>query len=519
MRQFILFFFLGFAFTLQAQEEYSTKLDIADIRQEQTNWCWAASTQCVLAYYGYSKEQCEIAEYARTHSVWHNYGSTPCCEDASQGCNKGGLACFEEDMLFDILLHFGNIKSECKGIITTSQIQYYLKLHRPFLIRRVKNGMTGHVVVGYGIEFFPVVVWVMDPLKGNYGGFIPLTYEKLKDDGTWKWEGTHILTRSPNPDHCYNCKLDGDEVDVDCGGSCMPCVTAPAYISFTTATEDLPAETRAIKKITAGNAAVKVLSGQKVDFITSEEGAIVLFPGFEAKEGSNFNMKTKNSTAGGFTRICGRFCKEVIHCSRTHIRYKDNFRIFHLTNAYKVKCKITNIQTGREVFEDIVYVDKNGTVDIWDCVTGENHFPTVAYYVVDLYMYGCDGNSAHHTHKIGVFADSKSLDEESEEWEIDIPLHFSPPNYDNNLTQDVTSSPNFSITPNPNAGTFQLETNFPLSDIDNLKITNTLGIMVYESQHLVSNEIQLQNTAHGLYFVVMVLKDGKVLKQKVMVQR
>jgi len=79
--------------------------------------------------------------------------------------------------------------------------------------------------------------------------------------------------------------------------------------------------------------------------------------------------------------------------------------------------------------------------------------------------------------------------------------------------------PVFSVTPNPNAGTFQLETNFPLSDIDNLKITNTTGAVVYESQHLASNEIQLQNTAPGLYFVVMVLKDGTVLTQKVMVQR
>jgi len=56
-------------------------------------------------------------------------------------------------------------------------------------------------------------------------------------------------------------------------------------------------------------------------------------------------------------------------------------------------------------------------------------------------------------------------------------------------------------------------------DIDHLKITNTVGAVVYESQHLASNEIQLQNTAPGLYFVVMVLKEGTVLTQKVMVQR
>jgi hypothetical protein len=46
-----------------------------------------------------------------------------------------------------------------------------------------------------------------------------------------------------------------------------------------------------------------------------------------------------------------------------------------------------------------------------------------------------------------------------------------------------------------------------------------LDITVYEAQHLASNEIQLQNANTGLYFVVMILKDGSVLTQKMMVQR
>jgi len=75
------------------------------------------------------------------------------------------------------------------------------------------------------------------------------------------------------------------------------------------------------------------------------------------------------------------------------------------------------------------------------------------------------------------------------------------------------------LHPNPNRGTFQIETNFPLSEISQLKITNTLGLNVFEAQRLISNEIQLPNSVSGLYFVVMVLKDGTVLTQKMMVQR
>ena len=74
------------------------------------------------------------------------------------------------------------------------------------------------------------------------------------------------------------------------------------------------------------------------------------------------------------------------------------------------------------------------------------------------------------------------------------------------------------LYPNPNPGTFQLEANFPLSDITHFKVTNLLGIPVYETQQITSNTIQLQNPAVGTHFVVIILKDGSVLTQKMMVQ-
>jgi len=88
-----------------------------------------------------------------------------------------------------------------------------------------------------------------------------------------------------------------------------------------------------------------------------------------------------------------------------------------------------------------------------------------------------------------------------------------------NEVVNITSKPYFTLFPNPNPGTFQIETNFPLSEISQLKITNTLGLTVCETINLTSNEIQLPNSVSGLYFVVMVLKDGSVLTQKMMVQR
>jgi len=83
----------------------------------------------------------------------------------------------------------------------------------------------------------------------------------------------------------------------------------------------------------------------------------------------------------------------------------------------------------------------------------------------------------------------------------------------------IIQNSKITIIPNPNTGTFQLETNFPLSDIAHLKITNMLGGIVYETKNLTTNTIQLQNTTNGLYFVAVILKDGTMLTQKMMEQR
>jgi len=107
-------------------------------------------------------------------------------------------------------------------------------------------------------------------------------------------------------------------------------------------------------------------------------------------------------------------------------------------------------------------------------------------------------------------------------------VSYSPQSDD--YYNDIIEEPNFSLSqsqiqhslnllPNPNPGTFQLETNFPLSDIGNLKISSLMGVTIYEAQNVTSNTIQLQNSASGQYFVVMILKDGSVLTQKMVVQR
>jgi hypothetical protein len=75
------------------------------------------------------------------------------------------------------------------------------------------------------------------------------------------------------------------------------------------------------------------------------------------------------------------------------------------------------------------------------------------------------------------------------------------------------------LFPNPNTGTFQLETNFALTEIAYLKVIDMIGTTVYEVKNLFSNTIQLPPFANGLYFVVATLKDGSLLREKVVIQR
>jgi len=48
---------------------------------------------------------------------------------------------------------------------------------------------------------------------------------------------------------------------------------------------------------------------------------------------------------------------------------------------------------------------------------------------------------------------------------------------------------------------------------------NLLGVTVLETHKVASPIIQLESAAAGQYFVVMFLKDGTMLTQKMMIQR
>ncbi len=175
------------------------KADVAVTRQEQTNWCWAANSKCILNYYGFTtNSQCNIVEYARTQNTG-TFGTTACCTSPSGKCNnpnelKGNGA------VQGMLSHFGKIQSTVSdGPIAVSKIQSELGARRPFIIGIFWSGGGGHVVVG--CMYSGSNLTFMDPWQNN--GMTTYKYTSgtnvQTSTGSGSWHETLVITTPYNP--------------------------------------------------------------------------------------------------------------------------------------------------------------------------------------------------------------------------------------------------------------------------------------------------------------------------------
>jgi len=552
MKKYILLLFIGFTLTLHAQDII---IDVPLTIQEQSNWCGVAASQCVLRYFGPYIPQCAIMEYVRKETL--SYGIVDCCEDVSQGCNGGIDLYGGKGSVQTILSYFGNINSIAypPRPQQIGEVSAYLRNNRPLIISLQDNSTYAqHAVVVYGIDVSSVsdLIYFMDPSDGNLGGYQHESYKSLMTGwNSYYWFNTLVIGDALYPQHCFNAKCDADlgETDVDCGGpceichappppatcsnckwdpgeveidcggpNCPPCTDVPDEIIIKN-TAQLTSEVIAHKKITA-NGYVRVKSGQEVSFMTSDTGSIVLLPGFAAEKGSNFNTQRKKDLSE-YSRICPDKLCSTANLSYYHYRGNGNdLYIYSLLYAVKIVYMIFDMK-GNLIYGNVLDITRNGTFNLWDCETGAIITQGIVIYNMLYYVQYCNGDVNSDIHKFVVmdnpYYNNKFSNEEPEEIEnLDTP-HFS--SSDNLKIQDEITSPSFTIIPNPNPGVFQLETNFPLSEIAHLKVVNTLGISVYEAKNLTSNTIQLQDAASGMFFVVVFLKDGTMLTQKMMVQR
>jgi hypothetical protein len=506
-----------------------------------------------------------------------------CCSpdppDQSHPCDERvPLGFYNESVsIKNLINHFSNgILSgpTFKSSASTNDITYFLN-HNQALIAQWEWDFTdeAHVVVIYGIENGNTILY-MDP---DLGIKTWLSYNQFVSNGTRTWKGTLLCCPSSRgyPCHCYNnqydpdlgelgidcggpdcppcstpplnhchnrvrdadetgidcggvdcppctlcnnCILDPGEDAIDCGGSCPPCkyvgnVTDEEII---TNTNQLSWEVMAFKKITAC-CATTVASGREVRFITKKTGSIVLLPGFTAEHGSNFSTQMKDLSQ--YERLCGGACHNHTLTS-THKAFFDYLQIKNLPYAVGIDYDIYKSEgwAPDPICSRNLKISSDGDHVLWNCIDG-TVYPTgtVSYKIVYKIHY-CNYTSYYSTHYFTVnYPSNKSSTEDSEDQNSS--PQFSPSNPNDIPFPSATAPPHFVIIPNPNSGTFQLETNFPLTDIANLKIVNLFGVSVYETKTITEHTLQLQNSASGMFFVVIILKDGTVLTQKMVVQR
>jgi hypothetical protein len=169
-------------------------LNVPQVIQEQTQWCWAGCSKCILDYYGNQNAQCTIAEYARTVITWTSFGTMDCCVDPSQGCNYWNYLWGSLGSIQDILIHFDSIQSYgINSTISQSQITTEISAGRPFVVRWGWASGGGHFVVGHGISGNDI--YYMNPWFGE--GLHVSTYNWLVTDSNHTWTHTEVLTTSP----------------------------------------------------------------------------------------------------------------------------------------------------------------------------------------------------------------------------------------------------------------------------------------------------------------------------------
>ena len=125
-------------------------LGVKKITQEQTEWCWAATSACILDYYKKPIQQCTIAEFARKNSKEINFGKVDCCIKPYDSCNQSNYNWGDPGSIEAILEHFGGIESiGVPRSLHRDTIAIELTNNRPFIMRWQWPGpqQLGHFLI------------------------------------------------------------------------------------------------------------------------------------------------------------------------------------------------------------------------------------------------------------------------------------------------------------------------------------------------------------------------------------
>jgi len=168
-------------------------LNVKKITQENSQWCWAAVSACVLNYYGQDIKQCDIAEFTRTHEQFTdiNFGGSPCCQSPFT-CNNWNYMDGGAGSLQDIVMHFDELPTTMiMTAITKEQVAASLAANKLFVFRWQRSS-GGHFLVGHGLEGDQL--YYMDPWPGE--GKKIATYTSVVSNSVHTWTHTMMINKA-----------------------------------------------------------------------------------------------------------------------------------------------------------------------------------------------------------------------------------------------------------------------------------------------------------------------------------
>jgi hypothetical protein len=170
---------MNFLRTLANRLGLGNPLSFAMQRQEQTEWCWSATSVSVNLYFNASsgQRQCSLVNAA--------LGQTTCCT------NGGSDVCNQPWYLDRALRLVNNFQQIQARRATLAEIRAAIDSGRPLCLRIGWNNGGGHFVAVHG--YSGTTINIADPWYGSSAIDYSSFPEQYQDGGQW----THIYWVKP----------------------------------------------------------------------------------------------------------------------------------------------------------------------------------------------------------------------------------------------------------------------------------------------------------------------------------
>jgi len=195
------------ALLLFASTIFADVLDVPEVTQEKTQWCWAGSSAAILLFYGEVMTQPEIVQWAfgdSTINQW-NYSWGNNSVPYPEGHPKYGENIPNSKAIDKILLNWRTTPKNMAKALTEAEFRSEIDGQHPFVIRWGWSAGGGHFVVGMGY-LDNGNYQVMDPWYGK--GYLVSSYDYIlnaENEGTW----THSQTTMRTPTATYSLTVTG----------------------------------------------------------------------------------------------------------------------------------------------------------------------------------------------------------------------------------------------------------------------------------------------------------------------